>query len=71
MDWFIDNAFIECIKRKAEFPLDIYDMATWYAITPLSEKSIAQGGKLQTIPDFTRGKWKTRKPLFCVGQEDY
>ncbi|HMT95465.1 MAG TPA: Gfo/Idh/MocA family oxidoreductase [Ferruginibacter sp.] len=71
MDWFIDNAFIECIKRKAEFPLDIYDLATWYAITPLSEKSIAQGGKLQTIPDFTRGKWKTRKPLFCAGQEDY
>ncbi|MEO6639357.1 MAG: hypothetical protein ABIN25_13850 [Ginsengibacter sp.] len=37
---FYDNAFIECIKRKTPFPLDVYDLATWYAITPLSEKSI-------------------------------
>jgi hypothetical protein len=69
MDFFVDNAFIECIKRKVEFPLDIYDMATWYAITPLSEKSIAEEGKLQTIPDFTRGKWKTRKPVFGIGDQ--
>lgn len=69
MDFFVDNAFIECIKRKVEFPLDIYDMATWYAITPLSEKSIATGGQVQTIPDFTRGKWKTRKPIFGIGDE--
>jgi predicted dehydrogenase len=71
MDWFVDNAFIECIKRNAEFPLDVYDLATLYAITPLSEKSIAEGGSLQTIPDFTNGKWKNRKPIFCVEQTDY
>lgn len=71
MDFFVDNAFIECVKRKTEFPLDVYDLATWYAITPLSEKSIAEGGSLQTIPDFTRGKWQNRKPIFCVGQADY
>jgi hypothetical protein len=70
MDWFVDNAFIECIKRNAPFPLDVYDMATWYSITPLSEKSIAQGGALQTIPDFTRGKWKTRTSIFALG-DDY
>jgi hypothetical protein len=71
MDWFVDNAFIESIKRKTEFPLDVYDLATWYAITPLSEKSIAEGGSLQVIPDFTKGKWQTRKPIFCIGQYDY
>lgn len=70
MDFFVDHAFIECIKRKAPFPMDVYDLATWYAITPLSEKSIAEGGQLQHIPDFTRGKWKMRKPDFCMG-EDY
>lgn len=64
MDFFVDNAFIESIKRKTPFPLDVYDLATWYAITPLSEASIAANGQLQTIPDFTRGKWKTRKPVF-------
>lgn len=67
MDFFVDNAFIECIKRNAEFPLDVYDLATWYAITPLSEKSIAEGGQLQQIPDFTKGKWQTRKPIFGIG----
>lgn len=67
MDFFVDNAFIECIKRKVNFPLDVYDLATWYAITPLSEKSIAENGQVQTIPDFTRGKWKTRKFDFIMG----
>ena len=71
MDWFVDNAFIECIKRNADFPLDVYDLATLYSITPLSEKSIAEGGSLQMIPDFTNGKWQNRKPNFCLGQNDY
>jgi predicted dehydrogenase len=69
MDFFVDHAFVECIKRNAPFPLDVYDMATWYAITPLSEKSIAEGGQVQLIPDFTRGKWKNRKPDFCLGTD--
>ncbi len=69
MDFFVDNAFIECIKRGVDFPLDVYDLATWYAITPLSEKSITEGGALQQVPDFTRGKWKTRKAVFGKGDE--
>jgi hypothetical protein len=69
MDFFVDHAFIECIKRGAEFPLDVYDYASWYAITPLSEKSITEGGQLQNIPDFTKGKWKTRKKIFGLGDE--
>ncbi len=69
MDFFVDNAFIECIKRDVPFPLDAYDLATWYAITPLSEKSIAEGGTLQQIPDFTKGKWQTRKPVFGLSDE--
>jgi len=70
MDFFVDHAFIECVKRGTEFPLDVYDLATWYSITPLSEKSIAEGGQVQDIPDFTRGRWKTRKQIFALG-DDY
>ena len=66
MDFFVINSFIESIKRKEPFAMDVYDLATWYAITPLSEKSIADGGKLMNIPDFTKGKWKSRKPIFCI-----
>ncbi len=68
MDFFVDNAFIECIKRKINFPLDVYDLATWYSITPLSEKSIAENGQVQVIPDFTRGKWQNKKPDFVMGE---
>jgi hypothetical protein len=69
MDFFVNNAFIECIKRDTAFPLDVYDLAAWYAITPLSEKSIAENGQVQDIPDFTKGAWKNRKPIF--GLLDY
>ncbi len=64
MDYFVDNAFIECLKLKEPFPMDVYDLATWYAITPLSEKSIAEGSAPQAIPDFTRGTWANRLPIF-------
>ncbi len=69
MDFFVDNAFIECIKRNKPFPMDVYDLATWYAITPLSETSIKEGGTLQQIPDFLKGKWKNRKNDFGVHDE--
>lgn len=64
MDFFVLNTFIECIKRNVEFPLDAYDLATWYSITPLSEESIRGNGAVVEIPDFTRGAWKDRKPVF-------
>jgi len=69
MDYFLDNTFVECIKRNKPFPLDVYDLATWYAITPLSEKSIAENGAVQEIPDFTKGKWKTAKNIFTINDE--
>lgn len=69
MDFFVDNAFIECIKRDVPFPLDVYDLATWYSITPLSERSIKKKGQVQKIPDFTKGAWKNRKPVFGFSDE--
>jgi hypothetical protein len=64
MDFFVDNAFIECIRQNIEFPLDVYDLAAWYAITPLTEASILDNGAVQEFPDFTRGKWESRRPVF-------
>ncbi|MCB8999451.1 MAG: hypothetical protein H6540_05200 [Bacteroidales bacterium] len=66
MDFFVDNAFVEIIKRKAQAPLDAYDAAAWSSITPLSEQSIAEGGQLITFPDFTRGRWINRNPVFAL-----
>jgi hypothetical protein len=69
MDFFVDHAFIECVKRGVDFPLDVYDLASWYSITPLSEKSIIEGGQVQDIPDFTKGKWSGRKAVFGFGDD--
>jgi predicted dehydrogenase len=66
MDWFVLNAFIESVKRKLPPPQDVYDAVTWSAITPLSEMSIKQNGASIEFPDFTRGKWQTRKNLFAI-----
>lgn len=69
MDWYVINSFIESVKRGAPYALDVYDLATWYAITPLSEQSVAEGGNMQYIPDFTRGKWMNRKPVFALDDQ--
>ncbi|ACU63963.1 Gfo/Idh/MocA family protein [Chitinophaga pinensis] len=69
MDWFVINSFIESVKRGAPYALDVYDLATWYAITPLSEQSVAEGGNVQYIPDFTRGRWMNRKPIFALDDQ--
>lgn len=63
MDFFLDHAFVECLKREAPFPLDVYDLASWYCITPLSEISIKES-RVMDIPDFTKGKWETRSVVF-------
>ncbi|MDN5205029.1 Gfo/Idh/MocA family oxidoreductase [Fulvivirgaceae bacterium BMA10] len=69
MDWFVIHAFVESIKRKAPTPQDAYDAAAWSAITPLSEKSIADGSDSVEFPDFTRGRWMTNKPIFALNDE--
>lgn len=57
MDWLIISAFFDALKENKPMPIDVYDMATWMSITPLSEKSIQLGGIPVEIPDFTNGKW--------------
>ena len=44
-------------------PIDVYDMAAWMSITPLSEQSIAMGSMPVAIPDFTNGRWCRREPF--------
>ena len=60
MDFLVIRAFIESLQKGVEFPIDVYDAATWMAITCLSEKSIALGSMPVEIPDFTGGRWIKR-----------
>ena len=69
MDFFVDHAFVEIVKRRLEAPLDAYDAAAWSAVTPLSERSIENNGEPQEFPDFTRGRWMKRQPVFALDDD--
>jgi hypothetical protein len=66
MDFFVVHAFVEALKAEAPMPIDIFDAVTWSAITPLSERSIAEGFQTLDFPDFTNGQWRSRKPIFAL-----
>lgn len=57
MDWLEFQLFFEALRNDEPMPIDIYDAASWMSITALSEMSIAHGGAVVDIPDFTNGKW--------------
>lgn len=69
MDFFVLHAFVESVKRQLPTPQDVYDAAAWSAITPLSEESVREG-RMVDFPDFTNGRWKTRRNDFALG-DDY
>ena len=62
MDWFVYKAFADAVQNGDEMPIDVYDGATWMAVSVLSEMSIAAGGAPQLMPDFTKGRWHLRAP---------
>ncbi len=65
MDYLVLRAFVESVLAGIETPIDVYDFATWAAITPLSENSIALGGAPQAFPDFTNGLYLVRPEEDC------
>lgn len=65
MDWLEFETFFRCLREDAPMPIDVYDAASWMAVTALSEMSIAKGGAVVEIPDFTGGKWCGTSPEAC------
>ena len=63
IDWLVFSAFFDAVKKGTQTPIDVYDMAAWMCITPLSAQSIAMGGAPVAIPDFTNGRWINREPI--------
>jgi hypothetical protein len=66
MDFVMLWRIVYCLRNGLPLDQDVYDAATWSVITPLSEWSVANRGQSIDVPDFTRGKWKTMKPLEIV-----
>ena len=63
-DYLTLRAFLDSVFRGCEPPIDVYDMAAWKSISPLSAASIAQGGHPMEIPDFTRGLWMRERKVY-------
>ncbi|SMD01503.1 Gfo/Idh/MocA family protein [Pedobacter africanus] len=62
MDFMMDWRLINCLRKGLPLDIDVYDAASWSAIKPLSESSVANRSNSIDIPDFTGGSWKTNRP---------
>lgn len=63
MDFVMDWRTIDCLRNGLPLDIDVYDAATWSAIAPLSEWSVANRSNSINVPDFTKGSWKTNQPV--------
>lgn len=63
MDFLMDWSLINSLRNGLPVDMDCYDAALWSCITPLSIRSIANKSDSVKVPDFTRGNWKTNKPV--------
>lgn len=66
MDAIMNFRVIECLRKGQPLDQNVYEGCLWSAVTPLSIKSVKEDGMPQDFPDFTRGQWKTTKPLPIV-----
>ena len=65
---FLENyRLIQALLKGTPTDYDVYDAATWSAVSPLSEWSVANKSRPIDFPDFTKGQWKTKAPLKIMG----
>ena len=63
MDFMMEWRLVDCLRNGLPLDQDVYDAASWSALSPLSEWSVAHRSNSIDVPDFTSGSWKTNKPL--------
>lgn len=66
MDFIMLYRMVYCLRNGEPLDQDVYDAAAWSSIFPQSMASVADRSNSKDIPDFTRGAWKTGKPLGIV-----
>ena len=63
MDFIMDWRLIDCLRNGLPLDQNVYDAAAWSSIFHLSQQSVKAKSKTVDVPDFTRGAWKTNKPV--------
>ena len=66
MDFLMVLRLSYCLQNGLPLDMNVYDLASWCCLCELTEKSADNRGRSMDIPDFTRGGWKTTKPLGLV-----
>lgn len=61
MDYIMDYRLVYCLRNGLPLDMDVYDLAEWCSLIPLSEISIKKGNAPVEVPDFTRGHWNDIK----------
>ena len=57
MDFIMDYRLVYCLRNGLPLDMDVYDLAEWCSLAPLTELSIKNGCAPVAVPDFTRGGW--------------
>lgn len=63
MDFIMDYRLIYCLRKGLPLDMDVYDLAEWCSLTPLTKISIENNSAPVEVPDFTRGGWDKIKGL--------
>lgn len=63
MDFIENYRHLDCIRKGQTPDITVYDAAAWSCMIEISSRSVETGSMPVAIPDFTRGLWKTIKPL--------
>ncbi|WP_369809573.1 Gfo/Idh/MocA family protein [uncultured Duncaniella sp.] len=58
MDYIMDYRLIYCLRNGLPLDMDVYDLAEWCSLAPLTRLSIENGSAPVKVPDFTRGGWQ-------------
>ena len=66
MDFLEDYRLVRCLQQGLPTDMNVYDAAAWSAICEATERSVANRSNPVDIPDFTRGGWRTAKPLGLI-----
>lgn len=63
MDFIMDYRLIHCLQNGLPLDMDVYDLAEWCCMGPLTEISLDNNSAPVEIPDFTRGAWNKLSKL--------
>jgi hypothetical protein len=53
----MDYRLIYCLQNGLPLDMDVYDLAEWCSLIPLTEISLKNNSATVEVPDFTRGGW--------------